>query len=299
MDQKIIDYSKFDFANSTIIKPQDGQLEDTKRSMVKKTRVVVDSRYRNLQLYPNPSKYSIDLYEDIQDAISCELVVADVPFTSYIINNNNNQLDFNINNVWRTINVPVGDYTGSSLAVTLQGLLNNYGSFVVNFDSVSDKFTFVCDRMFTFAFKDTDLSIDFNGQNNIAYKKNTIGKHLGFGIDDYTSNSSFVLISPFRKNLSGSNYIVMYVDQFNVNNSISDNLNKSFGLIHKKANDLNVISNNGIIKKTFAQPLAKISKLNISFYDADGQLYDFQNQDHRLEFLFDSHKHTRGYNSYI
>lgn len=58
-------------------------------------RLIVDSRDRDLLLYPNPNDYTYEIESEYKDAISARLIKANIPNTSYIINNNNNKFIFN------------------------------------------------------------------------------------------------------------------------------------------------------------------------------------------------------------
>jgi hypothetical protein len=40
-------------------------------------------------------------------------------------------------------------------------------------------------------------------------------------------------------------------------------------------------------EKRWTPPLSRVGRLMIQFLDADGEQYDFQNQDHRLELMFE------------
>lgn len=65
-------------ANSHIIPPD-------KSNRIEKTKtydVVVDSRERDTNLYPNPNSYEIKFLEPFQDVISVEVVSVNVPFAN-------------------------------------------------------------------------------------------------------------------------------------------------------------------------------------------------------------------------
>ena len=60
---------------------------------------------------------------------------------------------------------------------------------------------------------------------------------------------------------------------------------RSFGIINSKESDLNNEYKHDTLK-VFEPVLNSLRRLNIAFYDYDGNLYDFQNQEHRLELEF-------------
>ena len=53
--------------------------------------------------------------------------------------------------------------------------------------------------------------------------------------------------------------------------------------------------NNRVIKKTFNPPQARLTRIRLTFYDVYGNLYDFQNQDHGIEFNIELFKMQRRY----
>lgn len=54
--------------------------------------LIVDSRHRNYELYPNPSKYAIDLNETLADVYQMALIQYSVPTPQYTIHSGNNRL---------------------------------------------------------------------------------------------------------------------------------------------------------------------------------------------------------------
>lgn len=124
----------------------------------KRFRFLIDSRDRNLTLYPTPSYYRYDfLQENFTDVESIRLVSAKVPFSQYMIHNGNNA--FYVSTSIPLINsdgyytyesvqklsIPNGDYTESSLTSVLAALLSDALSttLIVTYDVVSNKYTFV------------------------------------------------------------------------------------------------------------------------------------------------------------
>ena len=88
--QKILPDENFNYDNH-IIKPPSIEREEQKRTF---STLIIDSRDRNYNIYPNANDYTIDLDEVYQDVLSIELVSAKVPFSNYLINSTNNILYF-------------------------------------------------------------------------------------------------------------------------------------------------------------------------------------------------------------
>jgi hypothetical protein len=308
MNQKIINHDTFNFSDSVVIKPQEQGADSNKKLDVRYTRVVVDSRDRNTNLYPTPSSYSINLEETIEDIFIGELLVANIPFSQNLINKNNNCIKIKVNSVEIIVLLKSKNYTETELATEIQTTLNNNPASLINgysfsvlFDADTLKYSFACNYPFQVIASDR-IETDYNGNDENKYTKNSAFKILGFGKEVYTSvneSSVYRIDAPFSRNFTDSNYIVIYIDEFSINKSISSNLNKSFAVVQDRYISLSYFSATNFIKKFFPQPIAKLSKITIKMYDVDGNLYDFDNKDHRLEIMLHSYKHVRGYNSYI
>jgi hypothetical protein len=99
---------------------------------------------------------------------------------------------------------------------------------------------------------------------------------------------------PFRRNFVQDRYIVLRIDRVELNHSLTTIIDKSFAIINN--NDCK-LSNDYVsdIVKWFDPALSGLKRIKVSFYDYDGNLYDFQNQDHRMELDFGSLKYTRAF----
>lgn len=274
-----------DYVNHAIIRPPDNlpNLDTNKRV----TRFVVDSRSRDIKLFPSPAQYEVIFDDDIDDVLSAKLVCADVPFSTYLINKYFNTLYMSMNGNSYKVVLDEGDYTPQQLATLIENAINNMvtsGDFTVSYESSTDNFRFKAKYGF---------SIDFSAKNSLCYI-------LGFSTKEYTSTAEGVapytniLNAEYRRNFNYCNYIVMSLEQFDTNKSVYNLLAKSFAIIPKKYTDLNISDKSQIIK-TFSPSIPRLNKLRVKFYDPYGNLYDFQNHDHRYELVFTSFKQKRRY----
>jgi hypothetical protein len=295
MNQKIINYNDFDFANSTVIKPHTSLDVNNTKS----TFVVIDSRDRDVTQYQHPSDYVVELNEELQDLISAELVVAHIPFKSYIVNTSNNCLNVTVNTTTRDVILEAANYTEASLASALTTAMNSaflgITSFEVTYDELYDKYSITSTTPYQLTFRQRDKS---------DYVPRSMGKLLGFDRKNYDVSianpyGAYKITAPFRKNFDDAQYIVMNVDTFTVNNSVNSIVNKSFAVIPDKRLALNVQTSTHRIIKNFNPPISRLAKLRIRFTDFYGNLCDFQNHDHRLEIVFQSHKQVRRYQAYF
>lgn len=261
-----------------IIKPPETPYVDTRY-----TRLVIDSMNRDTSLYPNPNDYNFVFDDDINDVVSAKLVSIDIPFSTYTINMHFNTLWITVGGGAETaVALTQGLYDKTGLATMLQNALVMTfpsASFTVTYNTLLDKYTFSSNTTFTLNFKG---------------KSNSLDPLLGFAKKLYSSISNSI-IAPFRCNFNYNSYIIMCIDQFDNNKSNSKPLNKSFAVFSKDYN-LSVGDEPNIIKK-FSPPLARLAKLHLTFYDRFGNLYDFQNMDHRIELLMQSFKQRGKYNN--
>ena len=279
---KILDSTNFNFEETAIIRPP---FEEAKNTTVgnKFTRVVIDSRNRDRSIYPNPNKYVIDMETDIQETTSGEILIKDIPLSMYMINQYNNT--FTVNG--ESVVLAEGNYaSGTLLAPVLNIALGSF-SINVSYEDAIDKFMFRSNSEFLFTFPVTsDLAL-------------ILGFVPGSEVEAKVSNAltSFELLAPFRINLTADRFAVMRIEHFTINNSINPVLHKSSALIGK-ADALGVRTLTPM-KKWFNPPIARLLKLMISFTDFYGNPYDFQNQDHRIEIMFESKKHLSRYTSFV
>lgn len=269
--------------NAIIPPPQELAATEPKH---KYTRIVIDSKDRDITLFPDPNKYEIRFDDDIDDVVSAQLLSIDIPLSSYMINKFFCEFDVTISGNMSTVVLDEGDYTATSLATMVQSKLNAISNnFEVTYDEIKDNYIFKSQVPF---------SISFVNQTNSLHQL------FGFKKDTYTSTATGtvpytnVVKSLYRRNFKFNNYIIMNIEQFDINKSNSNLIQKSFAIIIDNYSNVNLGDEPKIIK-TFSPPVPRLAKIRISFKDRYGNPYDFQNMDHRLELLFTSYKQKRKY----
>lgn len=277
--EKILDHTVFDYSNSAIIKPPFKQASNHEIGK-QFTRLVIDSRDRDIQIYPSPNKYAYIFDQDIDEVTSAEIIIMDVPLSSYIINTNNNTLI--VNNT--KIIIPPGNYNGLALATVLQDCISQLiDGATVQYNEVQDNLSFGVGLV--------PYTIDFTSSSSIS-----LAKIFGFLPGKlYTAP----LTCQFRVNLNVNNYIILNIDQFNINVSTNTNIDRTTALVHYKPLSVNYISYSNMYLKKYFNPPVRLNKLKFTFTDYYGNLYDFQNQDHRIEIVFESKKNLGRYTHYV
>ncbi len=297
---KVINYKEFDFKNSAIIDPgHTNDLDRSRESIRRETLVMIDSRLRNTEAYPSPSRYVIDLDDDIPDVVSAELISIEAPFKTYLINASNNAFHVRKENGTKhKIVINIGNYSEKELCEMIENALENILSVKVEYNKTTDKFEFYSDESFQFSFDEKSTK---------SYPSN-LGKLLGFKSQVYTLQSQnqpkysthpFFLIGEFRKNFDEKSYILLKITGFTVHHSISQIIDKTFAIIPETNSRQNYASPYQKAIKNFNPPIARLSKLQISFVDQNGDLVDFQNHDHYFVIRFESFKHIRKYASFL
>lgn len=271
------DYQKYALVKPSNVEPVGGNH--------KYTRVVVDSRIRNKTLFPNPNDYEVPFDDDVYDVIKAQLIYIDIPFTSYMINSNFNQLFVSSNGSDFIVTMPTGDYTKADFVTGFQTALNNTLNFEigVSLDPLTDSLIFISEQEFTFKF---------------ANKAKTLAMLMGFKQEDYDSlpGSPYnQLRAPFRLNFDYNNYIIMDIDQFDLLRSSDSELNKTFAVIPKNHSVFTPQNDSQSYIKYFQSPIPRMNKLRIRLYDRFGNAFDCQNQDHRFEMLITSFKQKGKY----
>ena len=305
----VINYKEYDFKESTVIKPQ--STHESKHDNYKYTRVVIDSRDRNLSYFSTPSTYEISLPDDIEDVVAAELQIMDLPFSAYMIDENNCVLHMSLNSGLDLVQVtiPKGDYTTTSLPTAIEAAAVNMGiNLTVTYLPERDNFKFTMSQPFILSFIGEEVkyhssSLVSDTEFTTTYKKNSMAKVIGFGPKTYLSHldattSKHTLFSEFRKSFRENKYIIMHIEQITINQSINSIIHKSFAVIPPRAVDMNLYQIYQI-RKNLNPPIAKLGKLKIRFTNHYGQPYDFQNQDHRFDIIFESLKSPRRYHSYF
>jgi hypothetical protein len=265
-------------------------------------RLIIDSRDRNCNKYPNSNNFVYQLNKNYRDVYSIELVQGCIPYTGYIINHNNNKLFLQeILGQTVTISIPIGNYNESNLASTLENALNDpdnnlSNTYSVSINPLTNKFTISSDLSINNIFRllnnccicynsfceDCDSCILCRKNNCNKYIPGSISKKLGFDkVNFLYSNGSIIntsLLSPNTLQLNACNS--QFTIDFNNGENISfANLpDLSFTIISINNNNEMVISgtNSNILEAESKLENSKIfgNKYTSNFvWDLDDEKY--------------------------
>jgi hypothetical protein len=289
MQHEIINYDPDEFYKKSLINPPKDNAVPIFGNDTTMTRIVVDSRVRNVDLYPNQNNYEIQFEDDVNDVKSAKLVYADIPMPQYMINSNFNKIHFKISTINYTATLPTGDYTPETLATAMTAAMNAIvaATFNVTYDIILDNFNFNANSVFEMIF--------INIKNPLSYLLGFSHKSNYNSITDSATPSYPNLVkSQYRRNFNYNNYLIMDIEQFDLLKSIDRDLNKTFAIIPTNYNKLNICDKLDIVKH-FSPPIGRLTKLRIKIYDRFGNPYDFQNMDHHFEIILTGFKQRRKY----
>jgi hypothetical protein len=274
-----------DYVHNAIIPPpeQKGIEKD-----VKHTRVVFDSKDRDVTLFPDQNAYDVRFDDDIDDVLGVRLLSMDVPLVAYMINTYFDRFTLVFGSSTYEVVLDQGDFEAPAFATMVTAKMQQStgaaaNTFLMEYNAVKDNFIFKAKAPF---------SIDFPQKNSL---------HYAFGMKKQlyvsaTESGTFghAIRAEFRKNFKFNNYAILSIDGFDLNHSNGDTLHRTFAVVVPNYSNMNFGDAPKLIKR-FTPPIPRLAKISIRFTDRFGNPYDFQNMDHRIELDFESYKQKRKY----
>lgn len=157
-------------------------------------RFLLDSRERDLNLYPEPNNYLIQFNKEYRNVSSVELIRAIIPQSQYIVDNYNNKIIIEEEQgKCQTITLDNGDYSIDQIMkqIKFKICLNNHlkSNYDVTFDCITNKVSIKSDLSngyFKIMFCN-DITIDNNNLTGkvFNYNNRSLGKLLGYNAFDY------------------------------------------------------------------------------------------------------------------
>jgi len=171
-------------------------------TVTRTTQLIVSSRMRRLDLYPNTFSYAVNLPERIKNVVSCALIQAIIPNSQTTVNQFNNKLQLVklLTAELVTITVPTGDYEPALLLNELKTLLAQYvANPVVTLDTSNNRVTIAADEPISLLFSSGDQAFG------------SVHRALGFPSLDTPFDVTFT--GSFALNLPPPNYVTVAVDE--------------------------------------------------------------------------------------
>ena len=86
----------------------------------------------------------------------------------------------------------------------------------------------------------------------------------------------------------------MNIESFDVNKSNSNTLHRTTAILGEPYVRLSLADIPNVVKR-FSPTIPRLARIKVTFTDRFGNLYDFQNIDHRVDIVFTSFKQKRKY----
>jgi hypothetical protein len=180
-----------------------------------KTKLInIDTKFRDEYNYQQTSNYNMTLPERITDVKSMEITNIEVPISFYNISMNLGNSYFKVmttsNTYPQVITIPDGQYTGSSLATTINNLISHssYTNLRYVFDGSGSIFNTTSSSV------KIEFDIDSTGNNDKFNFKSKLGWLLGYRSTIYTVTTGNT-ISEGIVDLNGPRYLYLAIDEFN------------------------------------------------------------------------------------
>lgn len=230
----------------------------------------VDSRFRNIDLYPNSGKFTLKLNQTIKDILYIRLSGTEIPNLYYTFSQAKQNISFTITVAGNDTIVTISDgfYDATQMLTNIQAKLPAGMNIALN----------LLNGIVTISHATTVFSINFS--NNSSKKQ--LGNYLGFIKDNYTSffnNARQEIVSETLLDTIGDNYIFLRINDYgkiyNFNKATTDyneTIDNYLGKIILTANktDKNFDNNNFITKRHIFRQPANIGKLDIELLDPNG-----------------------------
>jgi hypothetical protein len=258
----------------------------------KSKRILVDSRDRDPVAFPTPSEYEVRLPDDIENVTSIKLLVADVPFPAHLVGEGDATLALTRAPAGAvSATLEAGDYaSGADLTAALQAALDQAaggpGVFLALHSQRTDTISIRCTDPFA-------VSAELTSPRLLRVLGFAAGRPSASVESPASVGFPHVVRAPFRLCLEPERYLVLNLTpSAEVLMSSGQGAHRAFAVLQRRcgagaAGSL-AVEEDAVFERTWSIPLARVAKIGVRFTDYYGRLYDFQNQDHRLEFMVTS-----------
>lgn len=307
METKSVDPNKLQSREFKTLQPEPEELkeyyENEKHDLYFQEYMVVDSRDRNHDDYPNANHYRVDLERHINDVISIQLISAEIPKSEYIINNSNNKIYFQetttqVNNgTYLTASLDIGNYTITELKTEIENKMSTVGTgnYTVTIHSRTKTLSIASDLngpgfLFSLLFKGNDEIHGHNNNPRSTYLENSIGPVIGFGRIDRVGALTYT--GDAQYNLNGETYVMLHLRNIPIIDGVSDGVQNAY---HKITLDTSLSvkyyqERDYQIVKKLNNTIKRLNEMEISFRNYNNDLYDFHGLEHSLTFKITSIK---------
>ncbi len=247
--------------------------------------ITIDSRDRDMTLYPNPNNYEVELDNPIQHVLSVSLESAEIPASQYNVNVTNNVLHFQevAGDVVEAVITP-GIYAtitelGTAIETALATASTTGANFTVSSATTTQTVTISSDLGGTASF----FNLFFMGTGGCMYRARSIGPVIGFSqMADLTGFSSYT--GTRRYTLRGEPYVIMKFGDIELLHGTSRNISTAFAKLNLNAgtDGYKYFTARGDyeIVKLYSPARLRMDRVPVQFYTYCQDLYDFNGLEH-------------------
>jgi hypothetical protein len=271
-------------AGAPVLLRRDGQLPSPTFAQGRRTTLLVDSRDRDYDKYPTPSRYVVKLPETLHNVTNAVLISAELPATYYVFaaSKGNTTIKVTVSGVTKDVTVPDGNYTFTTMAAALKAALEAQFAgvtFAVTFDPA----TFKCRMAATPT--STAWSIDCTGVT--GYTQWGLGYFLGLTRDAVTTSTSGVIQASTVANMNPEMYFLIDIEELNAVSEAAMYAGGGSRGCFAKVPLMQPTFEYSFYDKTLVcndlrPPRARLEKLTVSIRFHDGTLVDFHDAEHSM-----------------
>lgn len=251
--------------------------------------VIVDSRDRNYDRYPEPDEYEVQLPFYLRNVVRATLISAELPLSFYVFRNDQFRTDWTmeIDGLERTITIPDGNYSFDRMAQTLTDLwteaFTDAYHIRVSIDEVTHRTRIQVDKeggVKPFSFRTTELETTKETGWGLPY-------YLGFDRDrEYKSDETGVIESKRPAVLFPETYLLLDIDGLNFVHESgpygTTDARRTFAKIPTTLGDpfAYILWDKPITTNVVRPPIPELQRLRVRFRFHDGTPVRFHGIEH-------------------
>jgi hypothetical protein len=253
--------------------------------------IVIDSKDRDVSIYPNPADYVIRLPTVFHRVKYIEFMSLQLTRTEPTVHSGNQQFLYTVNGTDYTITLPMNDYTFGDqdcLVRAVKKALRQVQSTVQV--SRTDRMLFQISDQVPFSITVNEstaklLGLPWSPTLNDPLQTFTATLDAGAG-----PGTTYTLRGTRMMDLTGIPYLILYINDYTRVISPSNPLNRAYMIIPMESRrymERFIVSNDEKEKKSRFKLMDQqrtLSQFRIRFTRPDGSLYDFNGMDHHLVF---------------
>jgi len=261
--------------------------------------LIVDSRKRNTVNYTDAGHYVFELGKPYHDVVSLELVSARLPNSGYAITANNNKIYYSLNGTDKTpaviLEIPPGNYPYDNdldQPTTLLAELNNIGEANFTYNASTQRFQLTPTTVIRFFVGQSQNADDIVGLDGLD-DYSTLDTESAIRGNEFANGVLDVLPRNFM--LQPNRYVSIKIRGYERCEGNTNALDGAFAVIplDTTGSSYTLIKEGDTVDSDtyvyyFSEPLKRLRKLEITFYDPYGNVYNFNGHDHYLIFQIQS-----------